>query len=66
MVYVLLYVCIMRLKKVNDNTVLDVFIICQKLRHVQSIKKMPYSYVLLDLQSNPPKHPQSADKIKKK
>ena len=26
-------------KLVNDNIVLDVFIICQKLRHVQVIKK---------------------------
>ena len=26
-------------KKVNDNIVLDVFIICQKLRHVQMILK---------------------------
>jgi hypothetical protein len=35
---VLLDVSIMRiLKKVNDNIVLDVFIICQKLRHVQVI-----------------------------
>ena len=24
-------------KKVNDNIVLDVFIICQKLRHVQVV-----------------------------
>ena len=31
-------------KLVNDNIVLDVFIICQKLLHVQVIKKIPYSY----------------------
>ena len=31
-------------KKVNGNIVLDVFIICQKLRHVQVILKIPYSY----------------------
>ena len=26
-----------RIKKVNDNIVLDMFIICQKIRHVQVI-----------------------------
>ena len=32
-------------KKVNDNIVLDVFIMCQKFKHVQVIKKKtPYSY----------------------
>jgi len=45
-------------KKVNDNIVLDVFIICRKLRHVQSnFKNIPYSYILIDFQSNPPKRP---------
>ena len=44
-------------KKVNDNIVLDVFIICHKLRHVQVILKIPYTYLLIDLQSNPPKRP---------
>ena len=46
-------VWLMRIKKkVNDNIMLDV---CQKLRHVQVIWKTPYSYVLINLQSNPPK-----------
>ena len=41
-------VCIKRIlkKKVNDNIVLDVFTICQKLQHVQVIYKIPYSYIL--------------------
>ena len=30
-------------KNVNDNIVLDVFI-CQKLRHVQLILKIPFCY----------------------
>ena len=34
--------------------------ICQKLLHVQVIKKIAYSYLLIDFQSNPPKCPQSA------
>ena len=45
------------LKKGNENIVLDVFIICQKLRRVQVIKK---NIVLIHLQSNLPKRPQSA------
>ena len=48
-------------KLTNDNIVLDVFIIWQKLWHVQIIfLKMSHSYVLIDLQSNPPKRPQFA------
>ena len=31
------------LKDVNENIMIDVFIICQKLRHVQVIYKIPYS-----------------------
>ena len=42
---------------VNDNIVVYVFIICQKLQHVQIIYKLPHSYVLIDLHSNPPKRP---------
>ena len=45
-------------KKINENIVLDVFIICQKLRYIQVILKIPYSCVLIDLQSNRPKRPQ--------
>ena len=41
-------------KLVNYNIVLDMFIICQKLRHVQVIKIILYAHVLIDLQSNPP------------
>ena len=54
-------VSIMRILKkiVNDNIVRDVFIICQKLRHIQVIKKKNTVLVLIDLQSNPPKCPQS-------
>ena len=42
---------------VNDNIVLDVFIIFQALRHVQSILKKSTVLVLIDLQSNFPKRP---------
>ena len=45
---------------VNDNIVLDVYIICQKSLHIQVIKKMMYSYVLINIQSNLSKRPQSA------
>ena len=43
--------------KVNDNIVLDMFISYQKLQQVKVILKIPYSYVLIDLPSNPPKRP---------
>ena len=59
----LLDVSIMRIfnkKRVNDNIVLDVFIICQKLRHVQVFEKILYSYTLIDFQNNPLKHLQFA------
>ena len=46
-------------KIVIDNIVLDVFIICQKLRHVQVILKNTVR-LLIDFQINPPKRPQSA------
>ena len=46
-------------KLINDNIVLDVFIICQKLTHVQVILKNTVLF-LRDLQNNPPKHPQSS------
>ena len=39
-------------KLVNDDIVLDLFIIYQKLQHIQVISKIPYSYVLIDLQNN--------------
>jgi hypothetical protein len=40
-------------KIVNDNFVLDGFIICQKLLHVQVIKKITLLVILRDLHSNP-------------
>ena len=43
-------------KLVHDNIVLDVFIICQKLRHEQVIKKT--ILLLTILQNNPPNRPQ--------
>jgi len=46
-------------KLVNDNIVLDVFIICQKSRTSDLKNTVLVLYVLIDLQSNPPKHPQS-------
>ena len=46
-------------KNVNDYIVPDVFIICQRLRHVQLILKNVV-LVLISFQSNPQKLPQSA------
>ena len=46
-------------KITNDNIVLDVFITCQILRHVQLIFKKTV-LELIDFQSNPPMRPQSA------
>ena len=45
---------VLKKKIVNDNIVLDVFITCNKLRHVQVILK---NTVFMDLQSIPPKRP---------
>ena len=45
-------------KLANDYIVLDVFITCQKLRCTSNLKNI--LLVLIDLQSNPPKRPQSA------
>ena len=50
---------ILKKKLVNDNIVLDVFIICQKLRHIQVIEKNVI-LILIDSPSYSPKCPQSA------
>jgi hypothetical protein len=51
---------ILKKKIVNNNIVLDVFIICQELRHVQVISKISYSYILIYLQINRRNGPQPA------
>ena len=43
-------------KILNDNIVLDEFIICQKLWHKSNLKNT----LLIDPETNPPKRPQSA------